>query len=270
MRTYPGGKLKDNLDANTKKVTNAGDPSADQDYATKKWTSDNSLTGPTGPTGTGVTGPTGPSGTGPTGPTGETGTGVTGSTGPTGTGVTGPTGPSGTGPTGPTGETGTGVTGSTGPTGTGVTGPTGPSGTGPTGPTGATGTGTTGPTGPTGPTGGTTRNPSIIINGGGSAITTGPQGGFRCPISGHITGYEIQSMDNTAGAIAVAIWIEPYAGGVPVDADEVDIAVITATNTQGTESGLEIDVTAGDWIAFNVDSITDLKLVSLALIITEV
>ena len=240
-------------------------------------------TGPTGPTGldgaasnTGATGPTGPSGTGPTGPTGATGTGATGPTGADGatgpTGETGPQGAAGTdGPTGPTGPTGAdstvaGPTGDTGPTGQqGVTGPQGETGTqGATGPQGATGA-----TGPTGASGSSKRKATAIINGGGSAIATGPAGGFECPITGHITAARVESIDATSGAIAIAVWIEPYSGGVPVDADEVDIFSIAASGTQSEETGLTIDVSEGDWITFNVDSCTNLKLVAISLTLEE-
>ncbi len=139
---------------------------------TPNWVQE-SLRGPTGPTGaastvpgptgaTGLEGPTGPTGLeGPTGPTGAAST-VPGPTGPTGaTGLEGPTGPTGAtglaGPTGPTGAAST-VPGPTGPTGaTGLEGPTGP-----TGPTGLEGP--TGPTGPTGATGADADLNAITLN----------------------------------------------------------------------------------------------------------
>ena len=106
---------------------------------------------------------------------------------------------------------------------------------------------------------------TIIIDGGGSVITTGVKGGFECPITGHITEARVASLDATSGAIAVAVWIEPYSGGVPVDADEVDIFSIAASGTQSEETGLTIDITAGDWISFNVDSVTSMKLIAVSL-----
>ena len=111
---------------------------------------------------------------------------------------------------------------------------------------------------------------TIIIGDGTNVITTGIKGGFECPITGHITAARVESLDATSGAIAIAVWIEPYAGGVPVDADEVDIFSIAASGTQSEETGLTIDVTAGDWISFNVDSVTSMKLIALALTIEVV
>jgi len=159
-----------------------------------------------------------------------------------------------------------GPTGDTGPTGQqGVTGPQGETGTqGATGPQGATGA-----TGPTGASGSSKRKATAIINGGGSVIATGPAGGFECPITGHITAARIESIDATSGKIAIAVWIEPYSGGVPVDDDEVDIFSISTSGTQSAETGLTIDVSEGDWITFNVDSCTDLKLVAISLTLEE-
>jgi hypothetical protein len=109
------------------------------------------------------------------------------------------------------------------------------------------------------------RRATAIIGDGVAVITTGIKGGFECPITGHITAARVASLDATSGAIAIAVWIEPYAGGVPVDVDEVDIFAIAASGTQSEETGLIIDITAGDWITFNVDSVTSMKLIALSL-----
>jgi hypothetical protein len=114
------------------------------------------------------------------------------------------------------------------------------------------------------------RKATMLISGGGSVITIGIKGGFECPITGHITAARIASLDATSGAIAIAVWIEPYAGGVPENADEVDIFSIAASGTQSEETGLAIAVTVGDWIAFNVDSVTSMKLIAISLTIEAV
>jgi hypothetical protein len=111
---------------------------------------------------------------------------------------------------------------------------------------------------------------SIIIGDGTNAITTGIKAGFECPIAGHITAARVHSLDATSGAIAIAVWIEPYAGGVPADADEVDIFSIAASGTQSEETGLTIDVAVGDIITLNVDSVTSMKLIALTLTIEVV
>ena len=105
---------------------------------------------------------------------------------------------------------------------------------------------------------------TFLIDGGGDVIATGLKGGFECPISGHLTEARVISLDGTSGSIAVAVWIEPYAGGVPINDDEVDIFSLSSA-VQSEETGLTIDVTAGDWISFNVDSCTSCKLVAVGL-----
>ena len=109
------------------------------------------------------------------------------------------------------------------------------------------------------------RRATVLIGDGVSVITTGIKGGFECPITGNITAARIESLDAISGAIAIAVWIEPYAGGVPTAADEVDIFSIAASGTQSQETGLTISITAGDWITLNVDSVTSMKLIALSL-----
>lgn len=235
-----------------------------------------------------VGGPTGPSG-GPTGPTGNTGaTGATGpsgiaSTGPTGGGSTGPTGPTAaTGPTGPFGPPGnqgptglnavgaTGPTGFTGPIGTGPTGnsgPTGPNG-GPTGPTGITGpTGNTGPTGPA-----QIANLEFVIDGGGSVLGTGLHGYLRVDFAGTIQ--QSTLLADQTGSIVVNIWKTDYAsfapGTHPVVGDKITgsapptiSAAAKALDT--TLVGWTTAFAAGDIFAFNIDSVTTITRVTLAL-----
>ena len=233
--------------------------------------------GPTGPTGNtgplGITGATGPLGTGPagpaaTGPTGKLGsTGPTGFTGPVGSSVTGPTGTAGsavnTGATGPVGSatnTGsTGPTGNTGPTGspgtatnTGATGNTGPSG----GPTGNTGnTGNTGPTGT-----GLVTDLEFIIDGAGSAISTGVKGYLFIDVA--MTVNQVTLLGDQTGSITIDIWKCTYAqfdGGAthPVVGDSItssDVpAISSATKFQdSTLTGWNTSIAAGSVLAFNV------------------
>lgn len=258
------------------------------------------ITGPTGPLGTGPTGPQGSSG--PTGPSGRdsTVTGPTGNVGPPGNSVTGPqgsqgvtgptgnTGPLGTGPTGPA-STVTGPTGTTGPTGasfTGPTGNTGPNG-GPTGPTGFNGTtgptgpsggptGNTGPTGPTGVTGATGPNIADIvftIDGAGSALTTGIKGYLKVDYACTIT--EASLLADQTGSVVVNIYKCTYsqfdAGAThPVVGDTIT-ASAPPTISSGTKaddttlSGWTTAISAGDVLAFNIDSATTITRVSLML-----
>jgi hypothetical protein len=111
------------------------------------------------------------------------------------------------------------------------------------------------------------RMATVLIGDGTNVITAGVRGGFKCPCAGLITEVEVVSLDATSGAIAVAMWIEPYSGGVPVNDDEVDIFSIAASGTQSQETGLSISVAKGDWISLNVDSVTSMKLIAVGITI---
>ena len=236
------------------------------------------VVGPTGPSGvpTGVTGNTGPSGTnatGVTGPTGATGGGQTGPTGVTGprgqTGFTGPpgnqgpTGQSAVGTTGPTGPLGTGPTGLTGPTG--VTGPNG----GPTGPTGNTGS--TGNTGATGPA--QVCDLAFVIDGGNTTITVGTKGYLTVDFPGTIQ--QSTLLADEIGSIVVNIWKCTYAqfdaGAThPVVGDKITGSnpptISSSSKAQdSTLSGWTVAFSAGDVLAFHVDSVTSIQRVTLAL-----
>lgn len=236
--------------------------------------------------GLGTTGPTGPSG-GPTGPTGATGiggatgpaaTGTTGPTGPTGTqGITGPTGRTGAtgpanGPTGPAGVGGTGPTGNTGPTGPNG-GPTGPAGgpgvTGPTGPAG-------GPTGATGPTGSAVSTIEFLIDGGGGVIGTGLKGYFT--VDYNCTINQATLLADQTGSVVVNIWKTTFAnfapGTHPVAADKITSTTpptisAAAKSQDSTLTSWTTAITAGDILAFNVDSCATIQRVTLGLKVTR-
>lgn len=248
------------------------------------------VSGPTGPSGgpTGSTGPTGPSGapasTGPTGVTGPTGAGFTGATGPSGPrGLTGYTGPPGNSFTGPTGDpsTVTGPTGFTGPTGatgaaSSVTGPTGPEGgptgpTGMTGPTGATGAGSTGTTGPTGPSA-TVVGLSFVIDGGGAQITTGMKGYLHLPFAGTIV--EAVLLGDQSGSIVVDIFKCTYTAfdptTTPSSSDKITASAPPTISSakkskDSTLTGWTTAFSADDVLAFNVNSVTTIERVTVAL-----
>lgn len=233
--------------------------------------------GPTGPSGgptgaTGVTGNTGATGpTGRTGPSGPTGVAGPAATGPTGS--TGPFGPPGTGPTGPVSTTPgpTGPTGNTGPASSAV-GPTGPAG-GPTGPTGPTGSqGLTGPTGPSQVAG-----LQFVIDGGGGVIATGVKGyqkiEFACTLN------EVDMFADQTGSIVVNIWkcttAQFDAGAThPVAADKITSTTppTISAGVKSADSTLTSWTTtfaAGDILAYNVDSVTTIQRVTVALKVTR-
>jgi len=100
-------------------------------------------------------------------------------------------------------------------------------------------------------------NVGITLDGGGSAITTGLKGYIEVPYDMTITGWTI--LADTSGSIVVDVWKDTYANYPPTVADTIagtEKPTISAS-TKGqdlTLSSWTTSVTAGDIIAFNVDS----------------
>jgi hypothetical protein len=114
---------------------------------------------------------------------------------------------------------------------------------------------------------------TFIIDGGGSAITTGQKGHLRIPFD-----CEIQSVTLLAdqtGSIVIDIWKDTYANFPPTDADSITAsAPPTISSAQKSEdttlTGWTKTINAGDILAFNVDSITSITRVTLALKVKKV
>ena len=146
----------------------------------------------------------------------------------------------------------------------GIQGPQGPQGI--QGPAGATGaTGATGPGSDKGSFG-------ITIDGGGSAITTGVKGYIQIPYSGTITGWNI--LADQSGSIVVDVWKDTYANYPPLVADSIAGSEKPTLSTAIKNQDLSLStwttsVTAGDIIAFNVDSASTVTRVNLSINITK-
>lgn len=110
----------------------------------------------------------------------------------------------------------------------------------------------------------------FVIDGGGSAITTGLKGGVEIPFACTITGWTILAADGNSGAIVVDVWKDTYAAFPPVVGDSIagsEKPTITATGNKGQDlslnSGNGWSVSAGDILFFNVDSVATLTRVSI-------
>lgn len=126
-----------------------------------------------------------------------------------------------------------------------------------------------------GSAGSVTKTIGIVIDGGGSVITTGVKGYIQVPQSSTITGWTILSSDATptSGSIVIDIWKDTYANYPPTVADTITAAakptVTTATkNTSTTLTAWTTAITAGDCLGFNVDSVTSLTKVILQITVT--
>jgi len=99
----------------------------------------------------------------------------------------------------------------------------------------------------------------VVIDGGGSTITTGIKGDIEVPFACTITGWTM--LLDQSGSIVVDIWKDTYANYPPVVGDSItasDKPTISAT-TKGQDlapTGWTTAIAAGDTLRFNVDSIT--------------
>ena len=167
------------------------------------------------------------------------------------------------------------VDGATGPYG--ASGATGPSGiNGASGASGATGpsgiNGSTGATGLTGATGSGTLSITFVIDGGGSVITTGVKGYLTIPFACTITEWTL--LADVSGSIVVDIWKDTLANYPPVAGDVITASakptLTTQTNARSsTLTGWTTSITAGDILAFNVNSATTVTKVTLSLAVTR-
>ena len=116
-----------------------------------------------------------------------------------------------------------------------------------------------------------TRSIGIVIDGGGSAITTGVKGDISVPFACTITGARL--LANESGSIVIDVWKDTYANFPPTDADSITASapptLTAATKSDDTTlTGWATSITAGDTLRFNVDSITTCTRVVLQLTVT--
>ena len=113
---------------------------------------------------------------------------------------------------------------------------------------------------------------TVNINGGGAAITTGLKGFLRVPYAATITAAEL--IGDQTGSIVVDVWKDSYANFPPTDADSITASApptlsSAVKSTDATLTGWTTSLAAGDYLAFNVDSITTVEQVTLSLAITR-
>lgn len=119
---------------------------------------------------------------------------------------------------------------------------------------------------------GAIRTITFIIDGGGSAITTGIKGDLEIPFACTIN--RVTLLADQSGSIVIDIWKDTYANYPPTVADTITASakptISTATKSQdATLTGWTTSIAAGDTLRFNVDSITTCTRVTLSLKVTE-
>ncbi len=106
----------------------------------------------------------------------------------------------------------------------------------------------------------------ITIDGGGTAITTGVKGYITVPYAMTVTGWDI--LADQPGSIIIDVWKDSYANFPPTAADtiagtEKPTLSSAQKNQDNALSTWTTAVSAGDVIAFNVDSATTVTKVSV-------
>jgi hypothetical protein len=112
---------------------------------------------------------------------------------------------------------------------------------------------------------GLNRGINFLIGDGSAVITTGIKGAVEVPFACTITAARVFSVDNTSGAIAIAVWKDTYANYPPTVDDLIDTFSIAASGVKSEETGLSLALAAGSVLFFNVDSITSMKHILLSL-----
>lgn len=110
----------------------------------------------------------------------------------------------------------------------------------------------------------------FIIDGGGSAITTGEKGHIRLPFAGTIL--SVALLADQSGSIVIDIWKDTTANFPPDNTDSITASAPPTLSTEqisldATLTGWTKTFAAGDILAFNVDSITTVTRVTIVLLV---
>ncbi len=109
---------------------------------------------------------------------------------------------------------------------------------------------------------------TFIIDGGGSAITTGQKGHLEVPFACTIK--QVTMLADQSGSIVVDIWKDTYANFPPTNADSITASapptISSAQKSQdSTLTGWTKSISSGDILAFNVDSCSTITRVTISL-----
>lgn len=113
---------------------------------------------------------------------------------------------------------------------------------------------------------------TIIIDGGGSVITTGVKCDVEVPFDCTINRATL--LADQSGSMVIDIWKDTYANYPPIGTDSITASakptLSSATKSQdSTLTGWTTSVSAGDVLRFNVDSASTITRVTLSLKVTK-
>ena len=113
----------------------------------------------------------------------------------------------------------------------------------------------------------------FVIDGGGSAITTGIKGDLEIPFDCTIT--RVTLLADQSGSIVVDLWVDTYANFPPDDNDSIADAgtpPTISTADKGQDSTLTswtVALSAGETLRYNVDSVTRIERCTVSLLVTK-
>ena len=107
-----------------------------------------------------------------------------------------------------------------------------------------------------------------VIDGGGSAITTGVKGFLEIPFACTITGWTLTA--DQSGSIVMDVWKDTYANFPPTVADTIAGSEKPTLSSVQKNQDLSLStwttaVSAGDHLAFNVDSASTVTRITLSI-----
>jgi len=113
----------------------------------------------------------------------------------------------------------------------------------------------------------------FIIDGGGSAITTGKKGHLEIPFKCEIQRATL--LADQTGSIKIDIWKDTYANFPPTDADSIcggnEPEIASSDKDQdATLTGWTKIINEGDILAFNVDSVATIQRITLVLKVKKI
>lgn len=111
-----------------------------------------------------------------------------------------------------------------------------------------------------------------VIDGGGSAITTGLKGVLTVPFACTIT--SVTALADQSGSIVVDVWRDTYAHFPPTDADSITasapVTISAGVKSQdATLTGWSKSLAAGDVLAFHVDSASAITRLTITIHVTR-
>lgn len=114
---------------------------------------------------------------------------------------------------------------------------------------------------------------TFVIDGGGSAITTGTKGFLEIPYSCTIESATL--LADQSGSIVVDVWVDSYGNYPPTDSDSITASapptISSSTKSQDTTlTGWTKGVSEGAIMGFNVDSATTIQKATLSLKVRKV